>query len=273
MLTTSDRFSKGETVKVYVGPDKTLYNLHKDLLCCRVPFFEGALKAFKEGLEGVVNLPEDDEHAFELFIDWLYATDASTISFWHPRKPYEDDESKYDIPVQFPLVLVKFYVLADKFLLNEALRVDIINSVLKCLVDQWHTTRDFGKTTVYATMSLEDFTYITTHIAEADPMYRLCMDIACLSVLLNPTTSELAGSLGVTTAEDFDSQGCLRIFLDYMRDCAAQSEPSECAAFGIHFNLINPFQNYLGWYNYSVTMELRYLVGFLTPPVVDDDDN
>lgn len=61
-------------VTVLVGPSRTTWRLHENLLSCSSDFFKSAFNAgFKETFEDRLALPEDDPHAFELFVRWLYA--------------------------------------------------------------------------------------------------------------------------------------------------------------------------------------------------------
>lgn len=60
-------------VEVVVGPSETIWRLHENLLSATSDFFKAAFNSgFKESLEDRILLPEDDPHAFELFVRWLY---------------------------------------------------------------------------------------------------------------------------------------------------------------------------------------------------------
>lgn len=57
-----------------MGPSKNIWRLHENLLSATSDFFRAAFNSgFKESLEDRLLLPEDDPHAFELFVRWLYA--------------------------------------------------------------------------------------------------------------------------------------------------------------------------------------------------------
>lgn len=57
-----------------MGPSQTVWRLHENLLSATSDFFRAAFNSgFKESLEDRLSLPEDDPHAFELFVRWLYA--------------------------------------------------------------------------------------------------------------------------------------------------------------------------------------------------------
>lgn len=62
-----------ETVSVTVGETAKTFRLHKDLLCRRSKYFDAAFnRGFKESETYELKLPEEDEAAFGLFVDWLY---------------------------------------------------------------------------------------------------------------------------------------------------------------------------------------------------------
>lgn len=57
-----------------MGPSQTIWRLHENLLSATSDFFRAAFNSgFKESLEDRLLLPEDNPHAFELFVRWLYA--------------------------------------------------------------------------------------------------------------------------------------------------------------------------------------------------------
>jgi hypothetical protein len=56
-----------------VGSGEKKLSVHKKLLCEASKFFAKAFNGpFKEGLIGVIELPEEDEVALNAFITWLY---------------------------------------------------------------------------------------------------------------------------------------------------------------------------------------------------------
>lgn len=58
---------------VLVGPSEVQWRIHENLLSGISDFFRSAFNSgFKESLEDRLTMPEDDPHAFELFIRWLY---------------------------------------------------------------------------------------------------------------------------------------------------------------------------------------------------------
>ncbi len=63
----------GSIVKVYVGEEKQIWQLHEDLLCDRSEYFKRAFQGkFKEGHSKEIHLEEADPAAFGCFVDWVY---------------------------------------------------------------------------------------------------------------------------------------------------------------------------------------------------------
>lgn len=88
------RFYEVPTVTIFVGKDQKPFYVHLDLLCNASTFFKAAfLGNFKEGSEKTMQLPEDDEETFELFVDWLYYQRYEML----PKvEADDDDEDKGD---------------------------------------------------------------------------------------------------------------------------------------------------------------------------------
>jgi hypothetical protein len=64
---------EGESVTIYVGPDREAFKLSKDLLCYVSPFFRAAFEGdFKESNEQTMELLEDDVAAFEHVVSYMY---------------------------------------------------------------------------------------------------------------------------------------------------------------------------------------------------------
>lgn len=65
-------------VTVGDGPDNN-WHLHETLLCEASSFFKAAVQgAFREEREKKVHLPEEGNHIFALFVQWLYSGDFAT---------------------------------------------------------------------------------------------------------------------------------------------------------------------------------------------------
>lgn len=106
-LLRSPRYEDNTTVRVLVGPTKSLFNVHKQFVCCVSPFFDAACNSqFKEALDDEVCLPEGKPESFDIFLEWIY-TRAIRISK-HP--PAKDDNAEV---LQWWIELTNAYFLAQ----------------------------------------------------------------------------------------------------------------------------------------------------------------
>ncbi|CAF9942840.1 MAG: hypothetical protein ALECFALPRED_010144 [Alectoria fallacina] len=120
------KFGNVSTVTLLVGKNKTPFHVHMDRLCEASSVFEAAfLGNFKESSEKTMQLPEDDEGTFELFVDWLYGQRYAMLP--EVEKGHED----YEKDKRF-LQAYQLFVLADKYrvcklksLVIEALFADV----------------------------------------------------------------------------------------------------------------------------------------------------
>lgn len=63
-------------VVIYVGPKKTKYNLHENLLCDKSDFFKTAFRSgFKETEAKTLSMPEDSVDAFDYLVNFLYCSE------------------------------------------------------------------------------------------------------------------------------------------------------------------------------------------------------
>ncbi|EER25635.1 hypothetical protein D8B26_000046 [Coccidioides posadasii str. Silveira] len=112
------RFRGVTVITITVGESEAQFQAHKDLLCQKSPFFNGALTSdFKEAAEHAITLPEDDPDTFERFLQWVY---SGTYVLSGIGSDEEVDE-RY-------MQLAQLYVLADK-LEVPALKHNIINEM------------------------------------------------------------------------------------------------------------------------------------------------
>ena len=62
-----------DVVAVLVGPDKTKFSLHKNLICACSPFFKRAFEGdFAEAKSQQMELPEEMPDLFKFLSEWLY---------------------------------------------------------------------------------------------------------------------------------------------------------------------------------------------------------
>ena len=92
-------------VTLYVGPDKTLFQIHQDLLFDASPVFKAAFGGnFREASERSMPLPDDDKHSVRRMILWLYTKQIELTI------PVSDETSK-----ECYMQLAELNTLADKY--------------------------------------------------------------------------------------------------------------------------------------------------------------
>jgi BTB/POZ domain len=105
-----------------VGPTDALFCVHKNLVCETSPFFRGACNSlFKEGLNDVIYLPEQDPEAFDIFMDWVY----TGLIIFDPHPPNEESatESK-----AWWILVTQMYLLAH-YLQSTSFGNDVIDFI------------------------------------------------------------------------------------------------------------------------------------------------
>ena len=102
------RFGNVSTVTIFVGENNTPFHVHMDRLCEASSYFRAAfLGNFTESSEKTMQLPDDDEETFELFVDWLYCPRYAIL----PEVKRDGDVDEED---EIFLQAFRLYVLADK---------------------------------------------------------------------------------------------------------------------------------------------------------------
>ena len=108
--TLRKRLLAGPMVDIYVGPAKSHWSLHRNLLCHHSSYFETELQGHEvpkksdSTRHNRLELLEDDPRGFELLVKWLYQgrlEDVSDLS----------EEGKYD----YAVACHKLYLLCDRF--------------------------------------------------------------------------------------------------------------------------------------------------------------
>lgn len=108
-------------IKVLVGSSKHAFYVHESAIRRPGTFFDTALsRAWKEGQERVVELPEEGEDTFRLYIQWLYTGNIFC-------KRSEEDRS-YD-------TLARLYVLGEK-LLDRKFQDNVANAMIAATHDR-----------------------------------------------------------------------------------------------------------------------------------------
>lgn len=114
------RFSNTSTVTLLVGENKAAFHVHLDVLCDASPFFKAAfLGSFRESSEKTMQLPEDDEDTFELFVGWLYCQRYELLPGVETNDEKDDnkkgDEANVDEDDERFLQAFRLFTLADKY--------------------------------------------------------------------------------------------------------------------------------------------------------------
>ncbi|MCJ1254326.1 hypothetical protein MMC24_002141 [Lignoscripta atroalba] len=137
VITRPVRFTKGDTVDILVGPERTRFRLHKELLVHSAPYFAKAFSGhFSEASEDTITLPEENTAAFELFADWLYRGSLSPIPYledWREICITHMEDSGF---LKMEFKYHSLYYMADKWCI-EALKNTAIDLI-----------RDFHKVTL-----------------------------------------------------------------------------------------------------------------------------
>ncbi|PWW73750.1 hypothetical protein C7212DRAFT_346694 [Tuber magnatum] len=109
----SPNFLFDGTVALYVGRDSKRMEIHKKLLASISPELDKHVNNdMKEGIEGIILLPHEEEVVFTLFTKWVYTGDYA----------YEDDtpflcvfSDKFNIPTLRHLAKSKFHAEVSPF--------------------------------------------------------------------------------------------------------------------------------------------------------------
>jgi len=128
---------------LYVGPDSKKMEMHKNLLASISPELNKHVNNhMREGIEGEIHLPEEEEEALTLFIEWAYSGnyDHKKVT---PESTLEQDDlwqrlhkhlqlcvfaDKFNIPILRELAESKFHT--EITLIEPSSRSDAISLVM-----------------------------------------------------------------------------------------------------------------------------------------------
>ncbi|KAL8919166.1 MAG: hypothetical protein Q9208_006926 [Pyrenodesmia sp. 3 TL-2023] len=153
------RYGNNPIVVLKVGPKKTRFDVHKRQLCEASPFFEAAFNGNFREKAGTMNLVEDDVHAFEHFVRWVYERDMDI--------PLEGDKDHLMVRMR---ELIEVYLLADKYDIP-ALK----NHIIQILFNAVKYGGD-KKLHVLRIPSLEDVQYIYANTARGSTLQRFVIE-------------------------------------------------------------------------------------------------
>lgn len=140
-----------------VGPTKTRFDVHKRQLCELSPFFEAAFNGEFREQAGSMDLVEDDVHAFEHFVRWLY-------------------ERKVDIRLEgeMDLLWVRLRELYEVYLLADKYHVSLLkNDIMEILFDVVKADRDKSRNNgLHCPLipSMSETEYIYSNTVQGSPL-------------------------------------------------------------------------------------------------------
>ena len=115
---------------MYVGPKRKNMEIHKNLLASISPELDKHVNNdMKEGIEGIINLPDEDEEVLTLFTEWAYTGDYAykRITLRNPVDPKDPWPSlhkhlqlcafadKFNVPILQRLAESKFHTEIKSF--------------------------------------------------------------------------------------------------------------------------------------------------------------
>ncbi|RPA89222.1 hypothetical protein L873DRAFT_1755295 [Choiromyces venosus 120613-1] len=103
------------TVTLCVGPHRKRMEIHKKLLASISPELNKHVNNdMKEGIEGIIYLPDDEEEVLTLFTEWAYTGEYSYEDDKPVVIPHKSKQSKQN-PWQNLRMHLRLYVFSDKF--------------------------------------------------------------------------------------------------------------------------------------------------------------
>ncbi|KEF53726.1 uncharacterized protein A1O9_10127, partial [Exophiala aquamarina CBS 119918] len=73
-------FAASKSISILVGPDRSRYTAHKELLVRKCPCFANCLvSGMKEELDDEIAFPDDTCIAFDLFFLWIYSGEVPQV--------------------------------------------------------------------------------------------------------------------------------------------------------------------------------------------------
>lgn len=95
-------------VELFVGEEKILFRVHKEVLCQVDVFSRMFNGGSEEGTSGHAHFPDDDPLAFKWFLEWIYLDDTSSLS--------EDNSLMQRIKLYCPASKYRTTALMDKLM-------------------------------------------------------------------------------------------------------------------------------------------------------------
>ncbi|KAH6667777.1 hypothetical protein B0J14DRAFT_601423 [Halenospora varia] len=105
------------SVSILVGKEKHSFHLDEDQLCKCSSFFDSALRGgFKESKEFVVQLPEADVEAFQVFEKWIVQGSVPAAEGWQltfKRLAWQDKLEDMDLSLLYKSFLIDFLQVSE----------------------------------------------------------------------------------------------------------------------------------------------------------------
>ena len=206
-------------VDIYVGQERIHYHLSLKLLSHHSSYFDKAFNGdFKEGATKRLDLPDEDIHAFNLLVQWIYSgqvntpkrTEAATADGggvvpapWPQTSTYTSaiGKQKFEIQELYPIDYsshLKLYVLADKFDMR-ILKNETIDAIMRAgygtqrsIISEWgpapFTVSYMHFNPSYTRFNPEIITWIYQNTLPGSPLRKLASTSAAYTMLLKKVT-------------------------------------------------------------------------------------
>jgi hypothetical protein len=108
---------------LFVGPEATLFRVHKKILCDKVPYFDKMFNGgFLEATEMKAILPEDDPVVYGLLLEWVYSGCYAKLDI----KDHTSSSGPF-------IERIKLYAFAEKICL-----VPLMDYTMTTLISNYH---------------------------------------------------------------------------------------------------------------------------------------
>jgi hypothetical protein len=120
---------KGDMVTIFVGSARRPYILHKGLLTPQSPFFKAAFDgSFREGQEQSMEMPEEQDLAFDMLVQSLYTGKINATALIDPLK---SPEAYIDMFLAYAVLADKVGIETQETTFAEVQRILITGDILK----------------------------------------------------------------------------------------------------------------------------------------------
>jgi len=142
----------GGVVKISIGPDKKMYNVHKNLICHHSEYFRTAYNGHWKEAEDGVALDDINPAVFNIFVHWLYAQEVPSAAAGLFRIAGVTPKEEIMLKKESHSLAIKAYVFGDRFMASR----------FKCLLNNWYVDEKQTAAPYY-----EDVIYAFSHLKGA----------------------------------------------------------------------------------------------------------